>query len=236
MSSPHSQSMNPTGHLVCEWCGARYDQRSPSGRIPRFCKASHRVRACERRRGLLRPRQPPPRTELPAPTQQSHAVGLVVNTRLRHIVDRFADPIGHETGRTSSTSLRTVANAGFHRARSGGLPDRHGRVPSLCGAMIRILGLPTGVFRRQNSCKTCERLADLHPTTNFWWKAATQRAATALADDLRSTVLVTGQAIALKRDPIATLSRVDEVLRTFLIQMGIPDPLQPSLHPMSTAS
>jgi hypothetical protein len=231
---PHSQIIHPGGGLACEWCGTRYEPRSRSGRTPRFCKASHRVRACERRRGLLRPSQPPTRTHLPEPIQQSHAVGI--DKKFHHVVDRLATPVGHETGNARTISVRAMSHWGFHRARPGGLPDRNGNVPSLCGAMIRILGLPTGVLRRHNSCRTCERLAELHPTPDAWWKASTQRTATALADDLRSTVLAVGQAVAHERDPIETLTRVDRELRNYIANIGLFDPLDPSLHPRSTAA
>ena len=232
--SINAQNIHPGGYLRCEWCGIRYEPRSFCGRTPRFCKASHRVRACERRRGLLRPAQPPQRVHLPPLTQQSHAIGVDVS--LHNLIDRLSTPIGHETGSARTISPRNISHWGFHRARPGGLPNKRGYVPSLCGAMIRIIGLPTGVVRRQGSCRTCERLAELHPTRDAWWKASTQRTAMALADDLRSTVLAVGQAVANKRDPIATLTRVDQELRIYMSQIGLFDPLNPSLHPRSAAA
>ncbi len=233
-TSPHSQNIHPNGYLYCEWCATRFDPRSLSGRTPRYCKASHRVRASERRRGLLRPTEPPRRTHLPVPSLQSHPVGI--EKRAHDVIDFLARPLGHETGNGRTVSPGTAGRWGFHRARPGGLPNKRGYVPSLCGTMIKIIGLPTGISRSQNSCRTCERLAELHPTHDAWWKASTQRTATALADDLRSTILAVGQATVEKRDPTETLKRVDQQLRNFVIQIGLPDPLEPSLHPKSTAA
>ncbi len=73
----------------CEWCGTLFRRRSLHGRPPRYCKASHRVRACERRRGLLRPGQRPSRTNLPPPA------------------DYVGPPLGrieHDEGKTHGTA------------------------------------------------------------------------------------------------------------------------------------
>lgn len=199
---------------TCEWCGETFHRRSLRGRPPRYCRPSHRVRACERRRGLLRPGQRPPRAELPPP---SDYVGPALGR------------VEHDQGKTHSTMAWTM-----HLARPGGLPDAKGRTPSLCGTMVRQAG-----ERPHNSgpvCIHCTRLARLHPVNEHWWSAGTQRVATALVEDMRSLVLAVRQSRTKLRDPLPTLARVDAELTRLAVALGLDPVPEPSLHPRSCAS
>jgi hypothetical protein len=220
-----TQVITPEGHLVCEWCGTHFANRSFLGRTPRFCRASHRVRACERRRGLLRPRHAPERRSLPSPGRQ----GPIGTT------DRPWLKLEHERGESPKLVIADGRPFRFHRLRIGGLPDERGSVPSLCGTMVRPTENPAQSVARQNCCYSCERLAKLHPVDPNWWNATTQKVATALLTDLSSTILAVGQAAQGKRDPKLTLNRLDLELRMFAASVGIPSPLLPSMHHRSTA-
>jgi hypothetical protein len=226
----NEQIIHESGWLSCEWCKERFDRRSQSGRRPRFCKASHRVRACERRRGLIRPGAPPLRYSLPPAELQRQAIGVEGSASIpnRLVVAHY----GQETG-YSRRSLTQIGGLTFHRIRPGALPNKSGHVPSLCGTMITVVQIPTHAVRRDGACKRCEALAPLHPTDSAWWAAGTQRGATAILDAMRSSLLVVGQAMQHKRDPIATLNRVHHELTFVFSSIGLPPNEPASLHPRS---
>ncbi len=216
------QNIRADGVLVCEWCGRRFNPRSHRGREPRFCRASHRVRACERRRGLLRAGSAPKRVTLPEAGRQG-PVGVPAGT--------FID-FQHEPGSIRVVGATTFKRLRVHRIRIGGVPQ--GRtVPSLCGAMVEPVGNPVQAGGLMSQCVSCERLARLHPVDPKWWSAMTQRVAGAVLDDINSTILAVGQAVAGKRETKATLARTDRDLRRLAIALGLREPLAPSLHPSS---
>ncbi len=213
------QLIHRHGVLACEWCGERFDPRSHRGRLPRFCRASHRVRACERRRGLLRAGSAPLRSAMPAPSRQG-PVGIEKGVFIGQ---------EHEPGSAPLIGTTTFRRLRVHRIRVGGVPD--GRlVPSLCGAMVQPVGNPVQAGGLMSQCRTCERLALLHPVDPRWWSAMTQRVAGALIDDIGSTILAVGQAVAGARDRDETLVRADRDLRRFATAVGLREPLPPSLH------
>jgi hypothetical protein len=200
---------------VCEHCGAEFERRSRFGRAPRYCKASHRVRACERRRGLLRAGRRPNRTHLPAP--------------LHYTGPQQGHELTHQLGRSQHlTHWRT------HFVRPGALPDEQGRIASICGTMLRHPGeRPYGVGV---GCKRCNQLAPLHPVNESWWAARTQHGATALLADMSSLVLAVRQALDEKRDPSEVLERVEHELSMLVIAVGLDAIPAPSLHPRSCAA
>ena len=219
------QMISDSGRLTCEWCGTRFDPRSWRGRLPRFCRASHRVRACERRRGLLRAGRAPVRAGLPA-AGRSGPIGVEIG--------RYS-PLGHERGLPLMVTSSTMARLRIHRVRVGGLPGvartKGGRlVPSLCGVMVEVVGNPVQSGSSWNRCRSCERLAVLHPVDERWWDAMTQRTAGVLLDDIQSTILAVGQAVAGGRDPVIALGRVERELRHLGRSIGFGEPLAPSLH------
>lgn len=213
------QVIHKDGCLACEWCGTRFDPRSHRGRTPRFCRASHRVRACERRRGLLRAGSAPFRPTMPEASRQG-PVGIPAEVFVGH---------QHEPGSVRLLGTSTFRRLRVHRIRVGGVPQ--GRfVPSLCGAMVQPVGNPVQAGGLMSQCGTCERLAPLHPVDPRWWSAMTQRVAGALIDDIGSTILAVGQAVAGVRDRDATLLRAERDLRRFATAVGLREPLPPSLH------
>jgi hypothetical protein len=225
------QNINDSGQLVCEWCGTRFDRTSWNGRTPRFCRASHRVRACERRRGLLRARQRPERVTLPPPKYQL-PMGAESHRILPGVLTFFADQnmaVGHEVARSATTLIRGTTMQDFHRVRPGAPPNKRGDVPSLCGTTVTPLGCSSFMMSGPG-CRKCASLAELHPVEPVWWDAGTQRVAATLLDDLRSSLLAVGQARAGKRDKNLTLNRLEQELRNLTAHLGRPDPLQPSLH------
>jgi hypothetical protein len=197
----------------CDYCGETFQRPSQYGRKPRYCRPSHRVRACERRRGLLRARERPIR---PLPKEpgfsQRHFIG-------RSHIRRFA-------GRPSE--LHTT-----HRLRPYAMPDEYGLVPSLCGQPMRFPSTPIQPWvPDKSSCNTCEALAALHPIAGQWWSAATQLIAFALMDEIQSTALAIRQAAAGSRPTTDTLTRIDHRLSRLLHGFGLTPP-EPSLHPAS---
>ncbi len=82
-------------------------------------------------------------------------------------------------------------------------------------------------------CWECKRLTALHPVNERWWSAGTQRTATALVEDMRSLVLAIRQARAHRRNPHATLARVDRELSRLATALGLDPVPPPSLHPTS---
>jgi hypothetical protein len=215
----HCQRIHVGGRLRCEWCGVAFDARSRSGRLPRFCRASHRVRACERRRGLLRAGSAPVREVLPVSGRQG-----LIGVEPRKLVY-----FQHERGLSPWVDYRQFAAQRIHRVRVGGVPGRE-LVPSLCGVMVRAVGNPVQARGLFSTCRSCESLAGLHPVDPGWWNAMTQRVGTALLDDLRSTVLAVGQAVAGVRDRDETLERADRELRRLASAVGLTDPGRASLH------
>jgi hypothetical protein len=223
--------IEPDGAILCEWCNTAFNPRSQRGRRPRFCRGSHRVRACERRRGLLRAGSPPIRQTLPAPQRAG-----VVGVQPMFPVHRF----GHEQGTRTMVAFEAFSRLRIHRVRVTGLPhgldaDDPGLVPSLCGTMVKAVGNPVQTGSGWLRCRACERLAHLHPVDPRWWDAMTQRTAGLLMDDFGSTVLSVGQAVAGVRDPVETLRRVEAELRRLGKALGLPEPLAPSLHHRSVA-
>jgi hypothetical protein len=232
LRSPNTQVISDTGRLVCDWCGCRFDARSPFGPIPRYCRPSHRNRASERRRGLLRPGERPQRNALPTPQSSPHTASLPGAIRdLRPVLNLF--DLGHEVGRTGMHAEPRLSHTprSFHRVRAGSVPNEIGLVPSLCGSWVQIHNLPThlavGPYRW---CRRCEDLAPLQPTEPNWWHATTHRVATGLIDDLRSTELAVKQALAGSRDPRVTLERVQRQLEHVSANLGRPPTPPPSLH------
>jgi hypothetical protein len=248
-----TQLIDPNGHLRCEWCATRFHRASVRGPEPRYCKASHRNRASERRRGLLRPGARPIREELPPPSfAHHHGCHPEASVQAKLIAHqwKFDTPdltkvdsnmraapnrnLGHERGRANMENIPArfhVRDQSFHRARPGSLPNSAGLVPSLCGTMIKVHGLPAHLAGLQfRACRRCESLAPLHPLEPSWWDATGQRAATALVEDLRSTQLAVRQALAGARDPLVTLSRVSNELQTLGARLGRPQVPPPALH------
>ncbi len=213
------QNIRSDGVLTCEWCGTRFNPRSHRGRQPRFCRASHRVRACERRRGLLRAGSAPLRPSLPDPGRQA-PVGIPASKFINY---------QHEPGSVPFIGTTAFRRLRVHRIRIGGVPQ--GRyVPSLCGALVEPIGNPVQAGGSISRCVSCERLAHLHPVDPRWWSAMTQRVAGALLDDINSTILAVGQAVAGTRDSDVTLRRTDRDLRRLANALGLREPLAPSLH------
>jgi hypothetical protein len=229
------QDLDEHGAHTCEWCGARFNRKSFSGKVPRYCRASHRVRASERRRGLLRPRQRPARVSLPeAQFRQLVAIDPAPAATIEALED------GYDQGYLSASSYwalrRGVATLDYHLLRPGAAPNAEGLVPTLCGVLARTTGRPLLGLNTGASCRRCQNLAPLHPAEPFWWKTTTLLGAATLADDLRSTILAVGQAIAGHRDPLAVLRRAERELQHMNDTLGRPKPLPPSLHPASTRS
>lgn len=218
------QVLHADGVLTCEWCGVPFDPRSSRGRLPRFCRASHRVRACERRRGLLRAGRAPQRGRLPSTGRQG-PIGIDPNPFIVY---------AHEPGSVPLLGSVAFRRLRIHRIRVGGIPDAH-LVPSLCGAMVQPVGNPVQAGGLMSVCRSCERLAALHPVDPRWWNAMTQRVAGALLDDIGSTILALGQAVAGARDPDATLVRAERELRLLGCAIGLVEPLPPSLHRRSVS-
>ncbi len=224
------QVITPDGDIECEWCRTRFNPRSHRGRRPRFCRGSHRVRACERRRGLLRAGSPPIRSSLPDPARTG-PIGFEPSPFIR---------LTHEMGTPPVIGFEAFSRLRLHRVRVTGLPhgpraDSPGLVPSLCGAMVKPVGNPGQAGASWMRCISCERLSHLHPVDPRWWDAMTQRTAGVLMDDIGSTVLAVGQAVAGVRDPAVTLARVEVELRRLGRALGLPEPLEPSLHHRSIA-
>jgi hypothetical protein len=198
-------------HCVCDYCGAEFIRPHHHGRQPRYCRPSHRVRACERRRGLLRARERPIRPPSPEPDfSDRHHIGMAW-------VRKFSG--------NPRELMRT------HRARPYAAPDPQGYVPSLCGHRMKF---PEVRFSNHHTstCKVCEDLADLHPVAGQWWSASTQQTAFALLNDLQSTALAVKQAAAQARPAHDTITRLDRRLDDLLRRFGLQTP-PPSLHPSS---
>jgi hypothetical protein len=231
-TSDHGQIISDTGRLVCDWCQCRFDARSPFGPVPRYCKPSHRNRASERRRGLLRPRERPQRNALPTPQSSPQTASLPgAIPELRKVLTLF--DLGHEVGRTGMHSEPRLSHTprSFHRVRPGSVPNEIGLVPSLCGSWVQVHNLPTHLaVGHYRWCRRCEDLAPLHPTEPNWWHATTHRVATGLVDDLRSTELAVKQAVVGRRDPWLTLERVQRQLEHVSANLGRPPTPPPSLH------
>jgi hypothetical protein len=230
------QQLEEHGAYSCEWCGARFNRKSHYGKPPRYCRASHRVRASERRRGLLRPRQRPERTSLP--TAQFRQL-LGVDPTPAETIDALEDQ--YDQGYLSASSYWALrrgitTHLDYHLLRPGAPPDEKGCVPTLCGVPAQVTGRPMLGLRDGSSCRRCQALAPLHPPEPHWWKTTTLLGAATLADDLRSTILALGQAIAGHRNPLAVLRRTEQELKQMNDKLGRPKPLPPSLHPSSTRS
>jgi hypothetical protein len=135
----------------------------------------------------------------------------------------------HPTGRSHHLTHWTS-----HFVRPGAVPDARGRVPSLCGTMLRHPGERPG--RIGTGCKTCNKLVELHPVNEWWWSARTQHGATAILNDMASLVLAVRQARHRKRDPHRVLARVDDELSRLIIAVGLDTIPPPSLHPRSCAA
>ena len=224
------QMITVDGAIACEWCNTRFNPRSVRGRRPRFCRGSHRVRACERRRGLLRAGSPPVRATLPNPGRHG-AIGVEVQPFTY---------LGHERGTPPTIASQTFRRLRLHRVRVTGLAhgdraDTPGLVPALCGAMVKPVGNPVQSGSSWLCCRSCERLSHLHPVDQRWWDSMTQQSAAVLMDDLGSTVLAIGQAVAGVRDPVVTLTRVEQELRRLGVSLGLVEPLPPSLHHRSAS-
>jgi len=99
--------------------------------------------------------------------------------------------------------------------------------------MVRQAGERPTIYSK---CRSCLRLAVLHPVNAHWWSAGTQRSATALVNDMRSLVLAVRQALAQGRDPLATLRRANEELSQLAVQVGLDPVPEPSMHPRSCAA
>jgi hypothetical protein len=228
------QELDEHGEHTCEWCGARFNRKSYYGKAPRYCRASHRVRASERRRGLLRPRQRPARVTLPTAAFR-HLLGQDdIPDQIARLEDQY------DAGYLSASSFwamrRGLPRSDYHLVRPGAAPGEDGRVPALCGTMVKphykpVVGLTSGA-----SCLRCEGLVPLHPAEPHWWSTTTLLGAAAIVDDLRSTTLTVGQAIAGKRNPRKVLRRVEQELLAMHALLGRAQPLPPSLHPRSTGS
>ncbi len=220
------QVFTPEGVILCEWCNTRFNPRSDRGRRPRFCRGSHRVRACERRRGLLRAGSPPQRRTLPEP-KRAGQIGVAGVPSVAFLA--------HEMGTPPFIGFEAFSRLRLHRVRVTGLPhgvaaDAPNLVPSLCGTMVKPVGNPVQTGTGWMRCVSCERLAHLHPVDTRWWDAMTQRTAGVLLDDFGSTVLAAAQAVAGAREPVETLARLEAELRRFGRALGLPEPLAPSLH------
>jgi hypothetical protein len=230
------QELDEHGEHTCEWCGTRFNRKSHYGKTPRYCRASHRVRASERRRGLLRPRQRPERTSLPT-AQYRHL--LATDPTNAATIDELENQYdqGYLTASSYWAHRRGITtHLDYHLLRPGAPPDETGRIPTLCGVAAQVTGKPVLGLRDTSTCHTCQRLAPLHPPEPHWWKTTTLLTAATLADDLRSTILTIGQAIAGHRNPITVLQRTEHELKHMNNKLGRPKPLPPSLHPTSTRS
>jgi hypothetical protein len=121
--------------FACLWCSQTFARRHLNGRKPHYCSATCRQRAYEERRRGAR-----------FPTHAKPLIPPQSRVRPRH----------YESGRNYGVR---------HALRPAGLPDRHGRRPTLCGAWASHARVPFGASTglAEHLCRTCSAVAHRHP-------------------------------------------------------------------------
>jgi hypothetical protein len=130
-----SSMEHPLGHFHCLWCACSFPRRYLVGRKPHYCSPTCRQRAYESRRRGAR--------------YAGHPRAVVVPPR-------HPRPARYEAGRNGGTR---------HALRPASLPDAWRRRQTLCGAWASYERTPweDRSGRPGHQCRTCERLASLHP-------------------------------------------------------------------------